>query len=90
VADAQRVTVTLNNVADALGNSATSISTTIAVLLGDVDGNGRVDGNDVSAVQSHTRQVANSNNFPYDVDLNGRIDGNDVSATQSHTRNALP
>jgi hypothetical protein len=79
-----------SDLADALGNSATSISTTMAVLLGDVDENGRVDGNDVSGVQSHTRQVADGNNFRNDVDVNGRIDGNDVSATQSQTRTALP
>src|SRR6202011_991014 len=43
VANAQRVTITLNNVADALGNTAASISTTMGVLLADVNGSVAVD-----------------------------------------------
>jgi Dockerin type I domain len=62
----------------------------MGVLIGDVDGNGRVDGNDVSAVQSHTRQSVDSTNFRYDVNASGLIDGNDVSMTQGHTRTSLP
>lgn len=60
------------------------------LLIGDVDATGRVDGNDVSSVQSHTRQSANADNFRNDVSPTGRIDGNDVSTTQSQTRTGLP
>jgi hypothetical protein len=50
-----------------------------------------VDGNDVSAVQSHTRQPVNSDAMArFDVNVTGGIDGNDVSITQSHTRTSLP
>jgi len=62
----------------------------MGVLLADVDGNGRVDGNDVSGVQSHSRQISDSNNFRYDVNVTSRIDGNDISATQTQTRTSLP
>ena len=84
------VTVNLTDVADSSGALSHSVSATMGVLIGDADGNGRVDGNDVSAVQSHSRQAADYTNYRYDLDTTGRIDGNDVSATQAHTRTSLP
>jgi hypothetical protein len=88
VSNGQRTTITLlaaNN-----GTNTNDVAIQMGVLVGDVDANGVVDGNDVSGVQSHTRQTANNTNFQYDVDANGVIDGNDVSITQSHTRTGLP
>ena len=41
-------------------------------LIGDVNASGLVDGNDVSAVQSHTRQSMNNTNFRYDVNTSGQ------------------
>jgi hypothetical protein len=90
VADAEHVTVSLTNVTDSAGNFSSSIAASMGVLLGDVDATGRVDGNDVSAVQSHTRQAVDSTNFRYDVNTSGLIDGNDVSITQGKTRTSLP
>ena len=90
VTNAQYIAVTLNSVVDAAGNSGNVVSPQLGVLVGDVDATGRVDGNDVSGVQSHTRQITASNNYRFDVDATGRIDGNDVSATQAHTRTGLP
>jgi hypothetical protein len=90
VSTGQYLRVTLNGVADSAGNAADVVSPQMGVLVGDVNGGGRVDGNDVSEVQSHTRQNADANNFRDDVDTSGRIDGNDVSTTQSLTRTGLP
>ena len=91
MSNAQYLQVNLNNVSDVLGNTAAAVSSPqMGVLAGDVDANGRVDGNDVSAVQSHTRQSTSGTNYRFDVDANGRIDGNDVSATQGDTRTGLP
>ena len=89
VPNAQYTTVTLTGVIDNHGNQG-NVPGTFGVLLGDVDATGRVDGNDVSAVQSHTRQTLTNTNFRYDVDVTGRIDGNDVSITQGQTRTSLP
>jgi len=88
VSNAQTIIVTLKNVSDGLNTS--DVQATMGVLLGDVNASGLVDGNDVSAVQSHTRQSVNGANFRYDVNTDGLIDGNDVSATQAQTRTALP
>ena len=60
------------------------------MLIGDVDANTVVDGNDVSGVQGHTRQTPNGTNFRYDVDANRVIDGNDMSTPQAQTRTSLP
>jgi hypothetical protein len=90
VANAQVITVSLTNVTDSMGNFSPAIARSMGVLLGDVNASGLVDGNDVSAVQSHTRQSVNNMNFRYDVNTSGLIDGNDVSITQGQTRTSLP
>jgi hypothetical protein len=90
VSNAQSITVGLSNVADSVGNFSSAISASMGVLIGDVSENGLVDGNDVSAVQSQTRQPVTSANFRDDVNANGVIDGNDVSLTQAQTRTSLP
>ena len=88
VLNPSRLTISLNGVSD--GVDSVNINIPMGILLGDVDASTRVDGNDVSAVQSHTRQPTDATNFRDDVDATGRIDGNDVSMTQAHTRTALP
>ncbi len=91
VTNAQVITVSLSNVNDSAGNSSSILSATMGVLLGDVNANRLVDGNDVSAVQSQTRQPVSNTNFRFDVNASGGvIDGNDVSITQSQTRTSLP
>jgi hypothetical protein len=91
VSNAQYITVTLSIVTDSVGNSSTSVQgPSMGVLVGDVNATRGVDGNDVSAVQAHTRQPLNSTNFVYDVNTSGLIDGNDVSLVQSQTRTSLP
>jgi hypothetical protein len=90
VANAQHLVVSLNGVQTAVGEVVNGASGRLDVLIGDVDSTGRVDGNDVSGVQSHTRQAVSNLNNRFDVNGDGRIDGNDVSATQSKTRTGLP
>ncbi len=90
VTNAQLITISLANVTDSVGNFSPAVAGSMGVLLGDVNANSLVDGNDVSAVQSHTRQSVNNTNFRYDVNAGGLIDGNDVSITQGHTRTSLP
>jgi hypothetical protein len=90
VTNAQRLTVNLSNVTDSAGDFSSAVSAQMGVLIGDVNASKLVDGNDVSAVQSHTRQSVNNTNFRYDVNASGLIDGNDVSITQGYTRTSLP
>ena len=88
VENAQRLKLTLANVSD--GTNTADVSVPLAVLLGDVNQTGVVDGNDVSAVQATTRRRAADTNFKADVNATGRIDGNDVSITQANARTGLP
>ena len=88
VSNAQTIVVTLTRVSDGLNTS--DVQATMGVLLGDVNATGLVDGNDVSAVQSQTRQTVTNTNFRCDVNANGLIDGNDVSMTQGQTRTSFP
>jgi PKD repeat protein len=89
VTDQQYVAVTLTGVAGA-PNGGTVVGPQMGVLIGDVNANGLVDGNDVSGVQGQTRQPVTVTNFRDDVNANGIIDGNDVSLTQGETRTSLP
>ncbi len=88
VSNAQKTTITLLGVND--GTNTNDVAVQMGVLLGDVDANGLMDGNDVSAVQGQTRQPVSTTNFREDVNANGIIDGNDVSLTQAQTRTSLP
>jgi len=90
VANAQTITVTLAGITDTTGAFTSSLTAPMGVLLGDVNATRVVDGNDVSAVQSQTRQPVSGTNFRDDVNANGIIDGNDVSTTQGQTRTSLP
>jgi hypothetical protein len=90
ITDAQKVTVTLTGLADSQGNSSNGWGASLSVLIADVNGSRSVEGNDVSSVQSSTRQPLTTSNFRADVNADGRIDGNDVSATQAQTRTRLP
>ena len=84
----QRLLINLSGVSD--GTITNDFSVTMGLLLGDVTANGRVDGNDVSAVQGQVRSPLNINNFRAEVTANGKIDGNDVSTTQGQVRTFLP
>jgi hypothetical protein len=88
VANAQTVTIRLNNVSD--GTYRNNVSVPMGVLVGDVNATRLVDGTDVSLVQQHTGKTANSTNFRFDVDASGLIDANDVSQVQSHIGTSLP
>jgi hypothetical protein len=90
VGNAQHISVTLRGIQDSAGHNSNTISAPMDVLLGDVNATGAVDGNDVSAVQGHTRQAVGPSTFIYDVNTTGSIDGNDVSAVQGATRTSLP
>jgi hypothetical protein len=90
VANAQRITVSLSNVADSLGDFSSSVSATIGVLIADVNASGRVDAADVSAVRQQTLQQVTLANFRADINSSGRIDAADVSIARQQTLTALP
>jgi hypothetical protein len=90
VANAQRLTITLNNVTDSVGDFSSSVSSTMGVLIADVNASGRVDAADVSAVRQQTLQTINDLNFRHDINASGRIDAADVSIARQQTLTSLP
>jgi hypothetical protein len=90
VTNAQVITVSLTNVTDSTGNFSSAVSTSMGVLLGDVNASGRVDSTDVFQVRQQTLQNANSSNFRMDVDVSGRIDSTDVFIVRQQTLTGLP
>ena len=66
------------------GTNTGSVVIPMGVLLGDVDGTGRVDADDVTLVRQNNFQPLTQNPpiFKYDVDVSGRIDADDVTITR--------
>jgi uncharacterized MnhB-related membrane protein len=85
VANAQTISVTLNNV-----NSATNATVPMSILLGDANGSGAVNASDVSLTKSRVGQSVDGTNFRSDVNANGTINASDVSLTKSAIGTALP
>jgi probable HAF family extracellular repeat protein len=70
--------------------TSSSASLTAGLLIGDVNGSGRVDAADVSFVRQQTLQPITTFNFRADVNGSGRIDAADVSLVRQQTLTSLP
>jgi Dockerin type I domain len=94
VPNAQYTTVTLTNVTDSVGNFSSAVSAQMAVLLGDVNGDGQVDSSDLILVKQQTLQPVNNDpgtsNFRKDVNTDGNIDSSDLIITKRQTLTGLP
>ena len=86
----QNVTVTLNNVTDVAGNIASSVSATMAVLIGDTNADRSVDAIDTSQVKSQSGQTVSASNCREDVNVDGFIDAIDVALVKSKSGSSLP
>ena len=90
VANAQYITVTLTNVVDLAGNTSSSVSATMGVLLGDTTGNGTVNSSDIAETQSQSGQPLTANNCREDVTVNGLINSSDIAMVQAQSGMGLP
>ena len=79
VANGQIITVNLNNVTDTFGTSSNVVSSSMDVLIGDVNANGSVSGSDVNSCKTQVGINLQIDNFRDDVDLSGSISGSDVN-----------
>jgi hypothetical protein len=89
VPNAQYITVTLNNVHDAIHHVG-DVSATLGVLVGDVTGNGTASNTDVSNVKAQVAAPVTASNFRNDVTANGVISNTDVSTTKAQVGTTLP
>ncbi|MBA2432755.1 MAG: hypothetical protein H0V56_11690, partial [Chthoniobacterales bacterium] len=90
VTNAQQLTVTLNNVQDASGNTSSTVTGTLKVLVGDTNNNGSVNAADVGLTKGSSGQPVDSSNFRLDVNVNGTINAADVSFVKSLSGTQLP
>jgi hypothetical protein len=88
--NAQRITVSLTNVTDSMGNSSNTVSASMNVLLGDMTANGVVSNTDVAAVKAQVAAPVTASNFRNDVTANGIVSNTDVSATKAQVGTMLP
>ena len=90
VTNAQSVTVTLANVSDSAGQSGTTFSASMGVLLGDTTNSGAVNSSDISQTKSQSGQLVTTSNFRQDVTADGSINSSDISLVKSKSGTALP
>jgi hypothetical protein len=90
VANAQELTLELDEMTDAAGNNTPSIEVPIAFLFGDTTGNGVVNASDVTQTKFQSGQPVSASNFRSDVTVNGSINASDITAVKSRSGTALP
>ena len=90
VTNAQTIGVSLNNVRDSAGNFSSTISASMAVLIGDTTNNRSVNSSDIAQTQSQSGQTVTASNFREDVTANGSINSSDIAIVQSKSGTALP
>jgi hypothetical protein len=88
--NAHDVTVTLTGVTDDQGNTLTTASVTVGLLLGDVDGDRTVTKADFSLTKADNGQSTDGTNFREDLNVNGRIDRNDAQLIKQQGGTSLP
>ena len=89
VTNAQTITVTLQDVTDALGNNNPSVSGSMGVLVGDSNGDRAVNSGDAQQVRNRSGQVADATNFRSDVNADGTINSGDAFITRRNSGTGL-
>jgi hypothetical protein len=88
VANAQRITVTLNNVSDGINTSSPTMS--MGVLLGDVNGDGFVLSGDFTAARAKSGVPVDGNTCQFDINLDGFILSGDYTTIRQQSGTHLP
>ncbi|MDQ6861499.1 MAG: hypothetical protein M3032_10145 [Verrucomicrobiota bacterium] len=83
VSNAQTLTVTLANVTDASGSSVGAVSVSLALLLGDANGDGIVNAADTQITRLQSGSVTDSTNFRVDYNADGTINSADASIARA-------
>ncbi|HEX8078360.1 MAG TPA: dockerin type I repeat-containing protein, partial [Chthoniobacterales bacterium] len=90
VANKQRMTFTASNVTAVGGGVLGSASVTIGFLIGDINGDTRVNIEDTNAAKSNSGSVAKPNNFRADVNVDSRINVADTNMVKANSGMSLP
>jgi Dockerin type I domain len=84
------ITITAKDVMDDMGNTLSSASVLMGLLLGDVNGDRVVDGTDLSIVRSDRGEHTDGTNYRSDVSNDGFINHSDVRLVQQQQGTSLP
>ena len=84
------ITITANEVMDDVGNTLSSASVLMGLLLGDVNGDRVVDGTDLIIVRSNRGQHTDGTNYRSDVSNDGFINHSDVHLVEQQQGTSLP
>jgi Carboxypeptidase regulatory-like domain len=90
VSSGQYITVTLNNVVDALGHSGNVVSPQMGVLVGDVNASGVVTSGDTNLCKAQALQTVTASNFRNDINASGAITTGDVNIIKQNALSRLP
>lgn len=89
VADAQRITLNLENVQT--GSRLGDVAIAMGLLAGDANGNGQVTASDIGQVKGQSGQAVTGENFRTDVNASGgTINASDIGLVKSTAGNQLP
>ena len=88
--DQQEIAITLTNVTDTDGDNLALVSTTMGLLIGDVNGDGTVDTADVHTTATGVGQTVTEANFRDDVNIDGVISRTDVNLVKQNLGHSLP
>jgi probable HAF family extracellular repeat protein len=90
VANAQVITVALSNVNNSVGGFSSTVSMTMGVLLGDINGDGFVNVGDTVQTRSQAGNDLTAANFREDVNTDGLINVGDTALVRNQSGTALP
>jgi hypothetical protein len=88
VTNAQRITVTINNVST--GTETGNVPVNMAVLNGDTNADTAVNSADIAQTKSQSGKVVGSANFREDVNTDGSLNSADIALVKSKSGTALP
>jgi hypothetical protein len=77
-------------VSDTTGANSPTISASMDVLVGDINGNKATNNTDVAAVKAQVAAPVDLSNFRSDINANGVISNTDVSAVKAQVGATLP
>jgi sugar lactone lactonase YvrE len=90
VTNAQKLTVSLTDVTDSLGNFSASVPISFGVLLGDTTGDGVVNSTDIAQTKSQSGTNVTNANFREDVTAEGSLNSTDIALVKSKSGTGLP
>ncbi len=90
VANAQALTLQVNDVTDEFGEVLPTTSLMAGFLVGDTTGNGTVNVSDIGQVKGQSGQMVGATNFREDLTVDGNINVSDVGLGKSRSGQSIP